>query len=120
MSWYWIVLALWYVALVYVIVWNRRSRPVWRHMAPYPLATKVWIFVPFSHRWRGQVDEADHALVAPFRRRAMFHTYVVVLLPPILIFGWLYGSTWLRIDRADERRYRLEREAERLIDERRP
>lgn len=102
-------LALWYAALVYVVVWNARSRPSWLRLDPYPAGVRFRMLLPFASRWRHEIRDDDRAWAAGFRSAFLWRCYGVVLLPPLLLFGWLYGTTWMRYTNAVERRDRLER-----------
>jgi hypothetical protein len=109
-EWYWVVLAIWYLALGYVTLWNRRSRPTWHLLDAYPLRLRIWMFLPFTRSWRARIRPEHRARVFPFRRRFLLHCYGIVLLPPILLYGWLYTTHWLDYTRSLERRAEHRRE----------
>ena len=114
MNGWWLALGLWYLGLVYVAVWNERSKPTWQRLDAYPLLLRIHLFTPFRKRWRSSIRADDLGWVNVFRsavqRRALF-----VVVPPLVIFGWLYTTTWMRYERALERRAWLERQADRLV-----
>ena len=111
MNGWWLALGVWYVGLVYVGVWNHRSRPTWDRLDAYPLPLRIQLFTPFRRRWRRSIRAGDLGWVSAFRR-AVHRRAVLVLLPPLVIFGWLYSTTWMRYERALERRAWLERQAD--------
>jgi len=114
-EWYWAALGLWYAALGYVLVWSHRSRRTWKLLDAYSLRFRFWLLLPFTGSWRAGLRPEDREAVLPFRRRFLVHTYLVVLLPPILIFGWLYGRTYVRYANALERRAYWERRTAEIL-----
>lgn len=118
MKWYWIVLALWYAALVPVVIWNVRQRDHWERLDAYPLPLRVRLLLPFTRSWRAALQPHDRDWGRRFRRSFLLRCYGVVILPPLLLFGWLFGSTWNRYSNAVDRRERLESRIERIVEER--
>ncbi len=118
MKWYWVVLALWYASLVPVVIWNLRQRDSWERLDAYPLPLRVRLLLPFTKSWRSALRPADRDWIHRFRRSFLLRCYGVVILPPLLIFGWLFSSTWARYTHAVERRERLESRIERIEEER--
>jgi mannose-6-phosphate isomerase-like protein (cupin superfamily) len=114
-EWHWAALGLWYAALGYVLVWSHRSRRTWKLLDAYPLGFRVRLLLPFTAGWRPGLRPEDRESVLPFRRRFLVHTYLVVLLPPLLIFGWLYGRTYVRYANALERRAYWERRTAEIL-----
>ena len=115
MEWYWVALGLWYGALGYVLVWSYRSRYTWKRLDAYSLRFRFWLLLPFTRSWRGGLQPEDREVVPPFRKRFLVHAYLVVLIPPLLIFGWLYGRTYVRYRHALERRAYWEARTEEIL-----
>jgi len=113
-SGWWLPLGVWYLGLVYVAVWNRRAKPTWQRLDAYPLPLRIHLFTPFRNRWRSSIRVDDMGWVDAFRGAVQRRTLFVVV-PPLVIFGWLYTTTWMRYERALERRAWLEQQADRLV-----
>lgn len=111
---WWLALGVWYLGLVYVAVWNRRSKATWQRLDAYPLPLRIHLFTPFRKHWRSSIHADDLGWVNAFRGAVQRRTLFVVL-PPLVIFSWLYTTTWMRIEHTLERRAWLVQEGDRLV-----
>jgi hypothetical protein len=72
---------------------------------------RIWMLLPFTRSWRARIRPEDAPSLLPFRRSFLVHCYGIALLPPILLYGWLYGTSWLdyqhSLARRDEHRRAL-------------